>query len=327
MKNINKIIGLIVVFLLTTNIVTAQKMDAYVMKMPSLYFGGGGSIYVKPLENKGEINDDFSTKYPEYLVYALNMERYGAAKNATIHNPWLTTKLYEIVEDEAQADYVIAGEYSFTKGSSKSTNDKVIKEKMESLKPQLPIHYIEYVRTSSAAVTGKLVLLQDEKVLRELPFDTEQRKSESKALKVPSVPSPESLMGTVENHAIGKYQFYFSPKLVLKNYNFKNLRGADRSYNKELRNVERDIKDWADEGEIMKMGKAYKEILTHELKDTDQAHLNMGMCYEIIGNYTKALEHYEKSGDSESINSIKKMINERDIYKDMGVEIIEKDFE
>lgn len=50
------------------------------------------------------------------------------------------------------------------------------------------------------------------------------------------------------------------------------------------------------------------------------------MCYEMFGNFTKAKEHYDKSTNNEAKKRIGILIQYRDIYKKLGIEVIEKDF-
>ncbi|WP_462280092.1 hypothetical protein [Salinivirga cyanobacteriivorans] len=318
---------LIFLFTLFVGEIEAQKFDGHILDMPKEIFEGGGKIYVQDLTNEDDPNSNFGSNYAKALRNALNADRVAYGRLGKLYNPWLTTKIYEVVDSKSDADYVISGDYQVSSNSSESNKAVYIKETAE-VSPQIPVCYYNYTISNSATVKGNLYLMAkgQDAAYKTLPFKQKKGKSKTKALEKPKVKSPQQYISNARKAAIKQYQYYFSPIIVEKKYRFKNLRGEDRKYNRELRKQEREIKDLADQGDIMTMGKMYKEIITHKLKDLEQGYLNLGMCYEIIGNYTKAKVYYEKSGNKGAIRDINKLIKERDIIAEMGVEIVEKGF-
>ena len=319
---------LIIIFASFIGKIQAQKLDGYILQMPGAILEGGGKIYVEDFENKGKSEPGFGTSYATNLKNALKAENLAYGSVGKIYNPWITTKLYEITDTKTEADYVITGEYQFSSSTSSSNNPVFIKE-TSSAEPKIPVCYYEFTKSSSASVDGKIFINangNDTPVLT-LPFEKKLGDSKTKAMEKPSVKSAGSFITAVSNAAINQYKFYFSPVIAAKTYKFKNLKGEERDYNKKLRKQEREIKDLADKGDVMSIGKMYKEILTHKLKDPDEGNLNLAMCYEIIGNYTKAKEHYEKSGDKGALNQINKLIENRNKLAALGMEVTENDFE
>ena len=142
----------------------------------------------------------------------------------------------------------------------------------------------------------------------------------------PNVSSASTYIAAAEKDAISQYQYYFSPIIKSKKYKFEKLKPEDKSYKKELKQKTKDLKDLADKGDVNAMGKMYLDIITHPLKDMQEGYLNIGMCYEIIGNYTKAKEYYEKAGDSRAMNELNKLILDRDKLSAIGLNVVETDF-
>jgi hypothetical protein len=318
---------LIILLTFITSLSIGQKMDGYILTLPSQILDGGGKVYVEDFKDlKGE-NTTFGKSYAESLKNALKAERVAIGSVGKIQNPWIITKVYDITDSKADADYVLSGQYSIISASSSTNKPVYIKETGTAEK--LPICYYDYTVSSSATVMGDLFVTAKGQTepLKTLPFKENKGTSKTKALEKPSVPSASSFITSAEKAAIKQYQYYFSPIIKSKKYKFNKLKAADKSYKKELKQQTKDLKDFADKGDVISMGKTYKASLEKPLKDMKDGYLNLGMCYEIIGNYTKAKEYYEKAGDSSAMKELNKLIIDRDKLVALGLQIIENDFE
>ncbi len=319
--------AVIILFTLLWGTIEAQKFEGHILKMPREILEGGGKVYVEIFSDKNAKDAKFGESYAEALKKALQATRVAYGNLGTVHNPWLTTKIYEVTDAKADADYIISGEYEISSSSSKSNKEVWIKETNDN-NPKIPVCYYNYTISNSATVKGNLFLKTkgEDAAYKTLPFNQKKGKSKTKALEAPNVKPASTYVSSAKSAAIKQYEYFFSPIIIGKKYNFKNLRGEDRDQRKQLRKERREIKDLADKGDIMTIGKMYIESLKMNLKDKEDGFLNVGMCYEIIGNYTKAKEYYEKSGDKGALKDINQLISDRNILAKMGLEVIEKDF-
>ncbi len=328
MKYIIKILSFVLALFVISN-ANAQKMDSYVLVMPSVYFGEGGPVYIKPLTNlKDSTNNAFGKEYANTLKNVFNNTGIGKKSGVKMFNPWYTTKLYDLTENEAEANYIISGEYKSFTNSSNSHKEHITAETSSSNDPKIPFVFYEFESKTSGSVSGKLTLYQSssEQIVKEYPFDKSNSDSKSQYMETVKSESMFTLLSKSEEQAIDQNILAFSPYYSVHTYNFNNIKSDDKDYNKELRKQRSDLKDYADAGQLEKLALAYIEMLDKSIKNPEDLYYNLGMCYEMLGNFTKAKEYYDKSKDSDSINRINKLIQYRDIYKSLGIEIIEKDF-
>lgn len=321
-------IVLLIMLAVIPSVLSAQKIESYKLVMPKYYLGEGGPIYIKALTNQDGDNNSYGEKYAKALKNAFSTDNYGKTSGVKLYNPWYTTKLYSLTDDESQANYIIDGKYAFSGSSNQSAKEHKLKEGSEGNDPQIPYHFYEYTASSSASVEGEITVFQKskDKVILTMPIKKNESSSKSDYLKVVNPVAVSSLKTQVGNAAINQWAYYLIPYYTVIKYDFKNVKSNDKDYNKTLRKMRGDLKDLADAGKVNELGKAYSEMLGKDLKNPEDAHLNIGMCYELIGNFTKAKEHYDKSGDSDAIARIDLLIQYRDIYKSLGVEIKENEF-
>jgi tetratricopeptide (TPR) repeat protein len=315
---------LVLTFIMSVGV--AQKIDGYILTLPAQMLDGGGKVYVEDFNDLKGNNAAFGKAYAEALKKALQAERVAIGSVGKIQNPWITTKVYEIAASKEDADYVLSGEYSTITASSNTNKPVYIKETGTTEK--IPVCYYDYTVSNSATIMGNLFVTAKGQAepMKKLPFQKKAGDSKTKALEKPSVRSASDFISSAEKASIQDYQYYFSPIIKSKKYKFEKLKADDKSYKKELKQQTKDLKDLADKGDIMGMGKIYKASLEKPLKDIKEGYLNLGMCYEIIGNYTKAKECYEKAGDSGAMKELNKLILDRDKLVSLGLEVKENDF-
>jgi tetratricopeptide (TPR) repeat protein len=328
MKYIKRTLSLILVFFVFAT-ANAQKMDSYVLIMPSVYFGEGSPVYIKPFTNlKDSTNNTFGKEYANTLKNVFNNAAIGKKSGVKMFNPWYTTKLYSLTENEAEAKYVIGGEYTTETSSSVSNKEHITAETSSSKDSKIPFVFYEYISSTSGSVSGKLTLYQSssDKIIREYPFEKSNSDSKSQYLETVKSESMFSLLDKSEEQAIDQNILAFSPYYTVHTYNFENIKSDEKDYNKELRKQRRDLKDYADAGQLEKLALAYIAMLDKSLKNPEDLYYNLGMCYEMLGNFTKAKEYYDKSTNSDAIKRIDILLQYKEIYENLGIEIIEKDF-
>ncbi|OIP02390.1 MAG: hypothetical protein AUJ97_06030 [Bacteroidetes bacterium CG2_30_32_10] len=322
MQKISISIKLIIVAIIISSNAVAQKMESYTYKMPVNIFEGGGKVSVKNFTNNGTEVASFGSDIAESILKALKNEGIGKVSDVKLYNPWLTTKLYEIVETDA--DFVISGDYKFTSASTDSYEEKWIAETSETVAKKLPICYYNYTASSNAVLEGKLTITKkDGKSLGSISINNNKSKSQTLTMQKPSIPGVASFYKEMSNEAITKCALAFSPTLVVEKYKFENIKSKNKELKGDINDMEKQIKNLLKSGEINAAGKKYLEIAAKE--ETEETNINIGICYEIIGNFTKAKEYYLKAADKSSINRINDMIAIRDQLSKLGIKIIENE--
>ncbi len=333
MKNTNILISTIVLILLATT-VSAQKIHSYTLKQqPQVVLNEGGPIAVHALTNGGTSMDAFGKDFTKSLTAYLKSTRLGVDTKGKgkVHNPWYTTKLYELTQDDAVAKYIIAGDYKFSGSVSNSKDLKKSKEKVSKEEPFTFFYYSNSV-SATAMVMGKITVtrVSDGQVVKTLPLNNSKTKTETKNIGYPIAPTVEQYSDMVAKEEIRKYQLMFSPVYNAKNYSFKTVKGdkADKAYRKEMKNKKKVFKALASSGSVNELGKAYEALIPNEskLKKPQDLYYNIGLCYELIGNYTKAKENYLKSANKNAITEIEVLIKYQGMFKKLGLLTEEKDF-
>ena len=331
MKNINILISTIVLMLLATTL-SAQKIESYVLKQqPKIVLNEGGPIAVHALTNNGTTMDDFGTSFSKKLTsYLSSKSLKTVGSKGKVHNSWYTTKLYELTEDDTAAKYIIAGDYKFSSSVSKTSDLKKIKKKDD--KDAITIFYYSNSASATATVTGNITItdVSDGKVIKTLAINNTKSKSETKFVSYPVLPTVDKYSDMVAKEAIGNHQLMFSPVYTPKKYSFKTIKGdkADKAYKKEMKNKKKVFKALAESGSVNELGKAYEALIANEskLKKPQDLYFNIGLCYELIGNYTKAKENYLKSAQKKAITEIDVLIAFQGMFTKIGLPTEEKEF-
>ena len=325
MHKISLIIRTVFVALIISTTASAQRVEFYTLKMPSAFLDGGGKVFVKSFTNNGTTEADYGDAHAKAFVNVLSSSGLGQDNGVILYNPWLTTALYQVVESEDEADFIISGDYSFDSSSNTSYEEKFIKETTEVYNKQLPISYYTFSASGSATLAGKVTIAKkDGSLVATIPFGNKKSKSTSKHLEQPSMPSISDFNKDLKQEAINKTVFAYSPRLDVEKFRFKNVKTKNKAIKKELKKLVKQAEALVKTGDINAAGKKYLEIATKE--DNEDVNLNIGVCYEIIGNLTKAKEHYLKSTKKSDIRRINSMISARDKFKELGLQVIENEF-
>lgn len=325
MKNISKKIQFIVLAILLSNYCLAQKMDSYTFAYSPTLIQNGTKIYVKDFTNKGTDEQDFGAKYAKTLKASLNNDKHGLQAGVKLNNPWFTTKFYTVVNSEDEADYIIDGEYKFTKSNSSTYTEHVTYETYPGA-VKLPVHFYKYTETSNASVSLNLFIAKKGETnhLKDFPFSKKESKSKTLALQKPAVSSPESFISTLSKLAINRYRYEFTPSFIVEKYKFDNIKPKNKELKKDYKAMNKSLEAFAKQYNVNEMGKIYLKMLT--IEEDLEVHSNLGICYELIGNCTKAMEQYNLAGDKKGIERISFLIKVQETHKKAGIDVEEKDF-
>jgi len=331
MKKLNITIYMLLLMLVSTSL-DAQKVYSYVLKdKPYYVLEEGGPITVQELTNNGTTMNSFGKDFANTLYNTINWKERGinTKGKAKVYNPWYTTRIYELTKDASAAKYVIGGNYIFS-GSVTKTHE-LLKAKDKS-KEAIPFFYYKHSVDAKAMVDGKITITSNSKgeVVKEFSLKNEKSKIDSKLVEYPVTPTIEKYTKMLSKDVINRSGGMFSPIYVPKTYSFKAVKGdkADKAFKKEMKNKKKVFKALADAGSVNELGKAYQEIIANEskLKKPQNLYYNIGICYELIGNYAKAKENYLKSADKGAITDIESLIKMQELFKKLGLNVVENDF-
>lgn len=320
MKKYQKIICTLFVSFLTTSL-SAQKLDAYNIVMPDTIFLGGGTIYVDTFTTTSTDPTEFSfaDQFRKAYMFSLQVTNHGELKAIRILNPWQTTCIYKVTENKAEADYIIGGQYNYIAKSEKSFTEDSVKDK----RSDVPVVYYRFTASSSATLVGNIVVTSAKNGNRLRYFTYSESKNESKTLimEQPTVNDPTSFYPDINNRVINSSTYNLSPRLVVVEYDFPKCKPENKDLKKEFNDKFKELKDLAEAGKVREMAAIYFALQQKE--DSQDLHECIGMCYEIIGNYTKAKAEYEKSGNNKRISAINEQIRVRDLLISLGVKVEE----
>lgn len=325
MQKISISIRLVIAALTISVAASAQRVELYTLTLPKTILDGGGSLFVKNLTNSGTEEATFGEVYAKTLANILKVKDRGIDKDAKLLNPWLTTSLYQVVESETEADFVISGEYQFASSSSNTFEEKFIRETSNALDQNLPISYFSYTASSEASLAVEAVITKkDGSVITTLPFGDRKVKSATMSLEKPNVPSPSSFISDLSNDAIIKTGYTLTASLDTKKVRFEGLKTKNKEIKKEYKELDNQAEKLLKADNFNAAGKILFQIAA--LEESEDVFFNIATCYELIGNYTKAKEYYDKSGDKSGIKRINEMIAVRDKLKSLGIPITENEF-
>jgi len=325
MKKTGIIFNLILIALLYGTTLTAQRIEFYTYNLPTQLLPTGGKVYVQDLVNTGTSEAEYGNLYARHLIGALKSSSHGLNKDVKLYNPWLTTKLYEVVDNADEADYIIGGDYKITSSSDESYQENWIAETDTELKNKLPICYYKHTMTNVANIEGKLVVSKkDGSPIDLFPLTFSSKDSDTKIMKKATAKNVSKLIGNVSNMGINKYKYAFTPSLEIEKYKFQNVKTKNKEIKADFKEIDKQIEALIKIGDFNETGKKYLELAAKE--ESEDVNQNIAVCYEIIGNFTKAKEYYIKAADKNGLARITKMIKVQDQLRAFGITIIENEF-
>lgn len=304
---------------------TAQKIEFYTCTQPAQVLPTGGKIYIQNLENKGTSEAEFGSRYAAQLRTALNLNRHGFNSEVKLYNPWLTTKLYQVVDNAQEADYIIGGEYTITSASNASYSENWIAETDAELAHKLPICFYKYTMNNEAKLTGKLVISkQDGTVINSFPLNQESKNEDRKIMEKAKATDVSKLITTISNAAITQYKYAWTPSLEVEKYRFQGVKTKNKELKAEFKELDKQIDALIKTGDINEAGKKYLEVASKE--ESEDVNQNIAVCYEIIGNLTQAKAYYIKAVDKKGLERVNKMITIQALLRAHGLPVVENEF-
>lgn len=293
-----------------SNAINAQEVTSY-MLIPAVYEYQGNKIFIYDMLNKGEENsNDIAAIYSDKMHSILNVDRI---KNLTnIYNPWLKSFPFYIVDKEEDADVVIKSDYSFF--TNQNIETEIIKEK-SSFAFQNRLMYSELVIRNQVIFNVNYFIFKDGSEIDSFNF-SDTLKSNSLGKK--PIKSIDDLSNRIcKYYSVGDFEPYYKEV----NYIFKKVKFKG---DKALKNKLKSCKDLLKEGKIAQAGAIYKEVF--ECSGNKEAAFNTSLCYELIGNYDKALVYLKKAPDVFAKIRMKTQMKTYNYLKSIGYDMPQLDF-
>ncbi len=331
MKNIIKI-SILIFALSISCIVSSQSIRAYTLKMPVKVFTGGGKLYIKALKSEDTKFPNFGIQVSEaiknQLITAENKDREVKA-SGSLYNPWFTTKFYEIVNSENQADIVLGGKYKFSaqqNAAAKLHSDTTwVLDNGTANKKPVSYFYFEYQNNGKVSVNGQINAKRKGQIIDKHDFSDKLEGTKRSFLSKPKGSSIDSLVAKITARTANSKKNLYSPEFVLEKYNFKNVKTKNKAYKSELKTQMKMVKANLKSGNLNAAAKILFKL--NEKEASSNLYYNIALCYELIGNTEKAAQFYEKSGNSSGIKRINRLMKTEKTIESLGLPIIEKDFD
>jgi len=301
----------------------SQSVKSYILQSPQKALLNVQDIYVDGFVNEGQGFDNLKDIVKNGLKYAYSNDHYGISDAETKfrYNPWAKTDLYTITDDKEKAQAIFTGKYKAA-GDENSSDKLVATKEQQGFYYQIPYSYYEYSASANLAYTGSMDVFKKDlnKVVYTIPLEKNDQFEKKATYKKPNSPGLNGISNSVAQKIQTEVIAQFVPSLVAVTYEFEKIKEKDKTFKEDIKNARKLIKD----DNIKEAGALYKKI--YDGTNDVNAALNTAMCYEMIGNYTKAKEYYEKTGNQKNVDRIIQLIAVRDLYIKLGREVVEGEF-
>lgn len=307
-----KLLILFAAIILTINIVDAQQEEYYSYSLANTT-PLRSIIFYQQLKNTGDqtgINVD-TIVYNKILKHTTTHYRSNYDDQDAVN--WLSKPLFSFTENKDEADVIVSGNYSIDKINSST---EILKYETSS-DFSSPIPYFEVETINSVEVKVFLnYLYSDNSVLKDTTIITHKdiRKPNKKFTSI------EDLQSKCQNELVSKIKSkYRFIEINKHNYKFPKVK-VSSDFKEEYKTA----KSLLGEGDFMELGNLYKGI--YEDKQSKEAAYCLAICYELVGNYPKALEYYKQMPDFHTKTRMKKSMILFDYLNEIGVETTLADF-
>lgn len=314
----NQLYFIVMLFVLTSiNIeVRAQSIQCEQFKFDTETKIQGSKIFFEGLQNKGDESQiDVSGIVEEYMKFYFHSFSGVEKKKIQNHVSWTVNPLFSKVNDKESADVVVGGYYIIK--TATDIEEKLLYERVQNVGAAIP--YFEVRQINRAEVMAVISYTYKD---NSVDYDTINTAYEYERKPKTKYKSIDDLLANCESSlksALYKNVHFFSVDYVW--YNFKSVKTKDKALKEELKSVN----DLLNSGEIGKAGSIYLKVF--ELDNTNlEAAFNVAQCYELIGNYPKANEYYQKSPDFHAKVRMKSNMILFDYLKSIGANVTVVDF-
>lgn len=272
-------------------------------------------IYVEPFVNKGNNNDiDVNKIVTERFSTPFSYSIKGDKKTRNV-NAWSHQKRFVPVDNPNDADVIISGTYLYNKGTE--TKEKLYKEKSGAYACHIPFSEPLTSNRSELTAIFKFQYKDNTSVTDTIHILNESQGGTGKVFK--SVAELEE-----------KSKSYFKSRMFRKYigvvsmddqwYKFKKIKIKDKALKEEFKSANQLIK----EGKIKELGALYKKI--YKVNPSKEVAHCIGMCYELLGNYPKALEYYKQLPDFIVKVRMKEQMKVFNYLQKMGMDLTIEEF-
>jgi hypothetical protein len=316
MKKIIKTL-IILLVLLSVSDVYAQQGQFYQFILLKETKVLGSNIFYAGLTNNGDEKQiDVNQYVKDQVNFFLKTYSGNAEKKIQNHISWTTNPLFQMVNDANEADVVIAGYYTIKTGSL--VEEKLFYERQTNVGGAIPFYEIR--QTNSASIQIVISYTYKDKTV---DYDTITISNQYERKPNTTYKSIDDLLKKAESDL--KMQLYkcftfYKPNHIW--YKFLPVKTKDKALKEELKNASVLLEN----GEIEKLGNLYKRIYQLET-DNKEAAFNLGLCYELVGNYDKAEQYFAIMPDFHVNVRMKENRILFDYLKSIGVNMVIKDFE
>lgn len=311
----------------------AQDFKGYVLKMPSTIKPNTSvkKIFVEGLQcsNSENINEEMIKTLNNIIVNNINSNERGG-NIEFIPNTWLRSDIYQVTQNKDEADWIFTGTYEYFTSKKRDQAYEVKRETSTGTKYKLPFELMYYDYANEIRVPYSLKIV-DKTGAEIFSAGSEFKNSSAPEKNMVSTEGKlqsfdalaKTFSSTIGNWMANAMLPIFTPVA----YEFEKVKGPDKKTqpDKEKRKAIDDqldnARDMLKDHDFVGAGMIYQSLI-EECPSAD-LFLNLAMIYEIIGNYTKSLEYYQKANNAVGITRIKSGIEVRDMLKAFGKTIEE----
>lgn len=316
MKKLSLIITIISCFVLVSQIAIAQQGQFYQFLYKNDTKIKGSKIHFAGLKNIGnESHIDVNQMTKDNVDFFTNTYSGISEKKIQNHISWTRNPMFEIVENESEADVIIGGHYKIK--THMDIEEKVFYERQSNV--GAPIPYYEIRQTNKVDVEVVISYTYKDK---STDYDTITISNSYERKPKTTYKSIEDLLEKAEKSLGSKlYHTFHFYEIEYVWYKFEKVKVKDKALKEELKSAN----DLLANGEIMKLGNLYKRIYEAD-KSNLEAAFNLAMCYELIGNYPSAEVYYAMKKDFHANTRMKKNMELYNYLKNLGANIKLLDF-
>ncbi len=311
----------------------AQSLRTYYVVFPENADSTVDQIFVDDFMKTDMLKETILPEFGKDLADGLKgeirkSERYGNVE--FIPQSWRRTDVYEVADDKSSAQWVVTGAFDITTESKRDVTTEIKNESGAEVVHNIPFEavYFDYMNSTNTKVTMEL----KDKLGNVIVSYEKEKAAESKPKRDMRDPSDKlesltSLAGSTKQFFAVDMANQFVPWMKPFNYEFLKIKNRDmkdhveKDRYKELKDMMRDENDMAKKLDYYGLGQLYKTVA--EETSLNEAYTNLAYVYEVLGNYTRAMEIYKDLEDQNVIDRVKFFVNERDRLNSFGKDFFE----
>lgn len=357
-KNRKKLITLILILLIFNTYSTktfaqlfGSTFKSYIVMAPEKPLKNVKKIAVLNFENKNR-RSELGSRLADYIITELLNEHRGAANKDKIYIKGFRTNIFEVIErnqldkilkeqniqisgfiDDEKAveigkilgiDVIILGKLSYNHKNERSTSSSTNKKTGKTTK------YYKLKRTLNAESRMKIISVETAQILGTISPKKTATDSKTSTKGYPSsssIKSTEELADQCFRQMARTMTDYFSPYYAYHSFSLKKIKI------REFKERAKEACDYMKKGEINSAYKLYKAIYDEDNYNAKVAY-NLGVIYEVVGDFDNAFELYSNAYQLDEDNKIyfnayKRAKKDKELIKElssMGISIEKHEF-